>query len=215
MLVLSAFMAGLMGSPHCIGMCGGFASVCARPLLGSVAWHAGRLSTYAVLGAVGGLTGRVIPGPAWITLMVSAVLLIWFAGVLAGALPQMKVGAPGIARAGRVLIARADVPSRYLFGLVTGLLPCGLVYAALSFAIAAGTPLRGAAAMLAFGLATVPALSLLTGVAHQLAARSIWHRRTLAALVLVAGLWSIGTRAVRVYGSNGERPAPVHSHPAN
>jgi sulfite exporter TauE/SafE len=212
MLILSAFMAGLMGSPHCIGMCGGFASACARPLRGSVAWHAGRLSTYAMLGAIGGLTGRVIPGPAWVALVISALLLIWFAGVLAGALPQLSVGVPGITRAGRALIARADVPSRYLFGILTGMLPCGLVYAALSFALAAGTPLRGAVAMLAFGLATVPALALLTGVAHQFAVRSIWHRRTLAALVLVTGLWSIGTRAVRVYG---DQPARVHSHQTN
>jgi sulfite exporter TauE/SafE len=192
-------------------MCGGFASACARPLCGSAAWHAGRLSTYALLGGVAGLTGRVIPGPAWVTLLVSALLLIWFAGVLAGALPQLSVAVPGIAHAGRVLIGRADVPSRYLFGLVTGLLPCGLVYAALSFALAAGTPLGGAAAMLAFGLATVPALALLTGVAHQFAARSIWHRRTLAALVLVAGLWSIGTRAVRVYGAPSGQPAVQHT----
>lgn len=205
-------MAGLIGSPHCIGMCGGFASACARPLRASVGWHAGRLSTYALLGALAGLTGRVMPGPAWITLVVSALLLIWFAGVLAGALPQLRAGVPGIARVGRVLIARADVPSRYLFGLVTGLLPCGLVYAALSFALVAGTPLGGALAMLAFGLATVPALGLLTGVAHHFAARSIWHRRTLAALVLVAGLWSIGTRAARIYG---DQPARVHSHQTN
>src|SRR5690606_7731256 len=50
-LVLGAGLAGLVGSPHCVGMCGGFATACATPTRHAVAWHAGRLVTYGVLGA--------------------------------------------------------------------------------------------------------------------------------------------------------------------
>ena len=208
-LIAGAFLAGLVGSPHCIGMCGGFASVCARTLRGSVAWHAGRLSTYAALGALSGAAGALLRGPAWLPLVASALLLVWFAGVLAGVFPQLGVAVPGIARAGQTLIARTDVPSRYAFGLVTGLLPCGLVYAGLSFAIASASPVVGALSMIAFGVATVPALAFVTGILHRIMARGIWYRRGLAVLVLLAGLWSLGTRAVRIYGAEADGP-PMH-----
>lgn len=196
-LLVTAFVAGLAGSPHCVGMCGSFASVCARSLRGSVAWHAGRITMYATLGALGGFAGSLIGGPAWLPFALSALLLIWFAGVLAGVLPQLRLPGGAVGRAGSALIKRGDVGSRYVFGLVTGLLPCGLLYAALSLAIAAGSPWRGALAMSAFGLATVPALATLSGLLHQFMTRGLWLRRTVALVILVAGLWSLGTRAVR------------------
>lgn len=193
-LITSAFIAGLIGSPHCIGMCGAFASACSKTLPGHAAWHAGRLTSYAILGALAGLAGRLIPGPSWIALLLSLVLLVWFAGVLAGVLPQLSVVVPGIARAGGVLIKRTDVVSRYAFGMVTALLPCMFLYFGLSFAIAAASPPVGAMALGAFGLGTVPALATLSGLVHRLATSGIWARRALAVLVLAAGLWSLGMR---------------------
>lgn len=196
-LLAGAFMAGL-GSPHCIGMCGGFASACSRSWRGSLAWHAGRLTTYAVLGAAAATLGHWLPGPPWIPLAISAVLLIWFAASLAGAVPH--IGAvPGVAAVAQTLIGRGDLPSRYLFGITTGLLPCGLVYAALGFAVAAGSAAMGALTMLAFGLATVPALAFLSGVVQRVAMRGIWHRRVLAVVIIAVGLWSLGARSAKMH----------------
>lgn len=190
-------------------MCGGFASACARTLPGNVAWHAGRLSAYALLGALAGLAGHLIPGPGWIALVLSAVLLVWFAGVLAGVLPQLSMIVPGVARVGGALIKRTDVASRYAFGMMTALLPCAFLYFGVSFAIATSSPWLGALALIAFGLGTVPALATLSGLVHKLATRGIWARRALATLVLFAGLWSLGMRGARMHAHD----APAHPVP--
>lgn len=194
-MVAAAALAGLLATPHCAAMCGGFAGACARPRAGLWAWHGGRLLTYATLGAAAGAFGGVLPGPRWLSAVLSALLLTWFAAALAGLVVQPSLRVPGLARAGSVLARRNDVGSRLLFGAVTGVLPCGMVYAALGLAVAAAGPAAGAAAMLAFGAATVPGLSVLAVGVQRLALRGIGTRRVLAALILVLGLWSVGMRS--------------------
>lgn len=196
-LLLGALLAGLAGSPHCLAMCGGFAASCGRPGRALAAWHAGRLTTYALLGAAAGAAGHALgrlPGPAWLPAAVAATLLAWFALALAGLVPEPRLALPGVGRAGATLAGRNGAGWRYAFGLATGLLPCGLVYGALTVAVAAGTPGWGAAAMLAFGLGTLPALTLLAAGMQRLLARGRWARRLVAAAVFVAGLWAIGAR---------------------
>jgi uncharacterized protein len=202
--ILAAALAGLMATPHCAGMCGGFATACARPRSGLLAWHAGRLTTYGVLGALAGLFGRALPGPAWLPAVLSAALLVWFAAVLAGFAPQPSTRIPGLARAGQALIRRPGMFARYLFGTVTGLLPCGMVYAALSIAIAAAHPAYSALAMVAFGAATVPGLSVLSLGVQRFALRGPWSRRLIAAVILAFGLWTVTMR--------GFLGGPAHAH---
>lgn len=193
-VLLSALLAGLAGSPHCVAMCGGFAASCGGPREGLLAWHAGRLVTYAALGALAGAAGLALPGPRWLAAAVAAALLLWFALALAGLVPEPRVRVPALVRAGQRLAGAPGQGSRFLFGMATGLLPCGLVYSALSVPVALADPLPGAAAMLAFGLGTVPALTLLAGTLQRLLARDLRARRLVALLVLVAGLAAIGAR---------------------
>jgi sulfite exporter TauE/SafE len=124
----------------------------------------------------------------------STVLIVYFAAVLAGLAPEPKIGIPGVQRAASELISKPEAGARYLFGLVNGLLPCGLVYATLAVPIALGDPAAGAAAMLLFGLGTVPALATVTFGLRKIAFKDMRVRRLLALGVLVAGLWSIGMR---------------------
>jgi len=208
-VLLAALLAGLVGSPHCVGMCGGFAAACARPrgspgLPGAPFWHVGRLATYAGLGALAGSLGAVVPGPRWAPAALSVVLLLWFCASLAGLVPAGPARIPLLARAGAVLVRRDGAGWRFLFGVATGLLPCGMVYAALAMAVAAGSAGAGAATMVAFGAGTVPALALLTVAVRRLVLRGVWMRRLLALLVLAAGLGSVGMRLLR-------RPA-AHGH---
>lgn len=191
--LLAATLAGFVGSPHCMGMCGGFAAGCARNG-GQVTWHLGRLSTYAALGAVAGATGAILPGPTWVPTLVSSVLLVWFAGALAGVFPEPRVRVPGLTRLASSAGRRSGPAAGYLLGLATGLLPCGLVYAALAVPVASGRPLVGALSMVAFGLGTVPALVALTLGARRWAAGSLLSRRLLAGAVLLFGLLSVGLR---------------------
>ena len=162
-----ALLAGLVGSPHCVGMCGGFAVAAgARGPAGALAWTLGRLSTYAALGALAGAAGQALPGPTWVGTVVAAGFLVWFAAKLAGLVGDVRFRVPLLAAAGRRLAGRADLPGRFAFGAVNGLLPCGLVYAALAFPVASGSAIAGAAAMVAFGLGTAPAGAAAPATAH-------------------------------------------------
>lgn len=191
--LLAATLAGFVGSPHCIGMCGGFALGCARSG-GRATWHLGRLTTYAALGALAGVTGAILPGPAWVPALVSTVLLVWFAGALAGLLPEPHLRLPGLVRIAGWAGRGKGPGAGYLLGVATGLLPCGLVYAALAVPVASGSALVGALSMVAFGAGTIPALVTLTLGAHRWATGSLRSRRLLAGAVLLFGLLSVGMR---------------------
>jgi len=208
-----AFLAGLVGSPHCIGMCGAFCSASSSRAGGQALWHAGRLTTYAVLGSVAGLAGgaigtlgAAIPGVAWLPHVAAAILLVWFALALAGVVREPHVRVPGLAKLGARVAGGTTLSSRYAFGMATGLLPCGLVYAALALPVALGSPAAGALAMVAFGLGTVPALATLSAVVHRTLRRGPWPRRMVALLVLASGLWAVWARRP------GVAAPPAHQH---
>jgi sulfite exporter TauE/SafE len=197
-LLSSLALAGLAGGfTHCAGMCGPFvlAQVTARleaipadrmrevhRLTGAalVPYHLGRTTTYAMLGAaLAGLAGAINRSGLldWISaalLLVAALLFIGYA------LPRLRVGVPGGAKAeawwsdhvGRLArpLMREPVGWRgYGLGVMLGFIPCGLLYGALAAAASSGEVLTGALAMAVFGLATVPSL-LVVGVAGGVAA---------------------------------------------
>jgi len=195
-VLAAAVLAGLLGSVHCIGMCGAFAASCTRARGGLAAWHTGRLATYTVLGAVTGAAGRLLPGPAWLPAAVATLLLVWFALALAGLVPEPRVLPPGMAKAGARAAGASSSAAHLLFGAVNGLLPCGLVYAALGAAMAQADPVAGALVMLAFGAGTLPALTAAALGLRRVILSSLWRRRVFAALILATGLWMIGSRAV-------------------
>lgn len=213
-IVAAAALAGMLATPHCAAMCGGFATACARPRSGLFAWHAGRLLTYALMGALAGTLGAAIPGPAWVPAALAAALLVWFAAGLAGLTPPPSFRLPWLTRAGSALGRRGGTASRLAFGMLTGLLPCGMVYAALSIAVAAAQPLAGALAMAAFGAATVPGLSILSLGLQRIALRGIWTRRAVAALILALGLWSVTMRGTGMHARHGAAANPA-AHPAD
>lgn len=193
-IIIAAAMAGMLATPHCAAMCGGFATACARPRSGLAAWHAGRLATYAVLGSLAGTVGGSIPGPAWLPGALAVTMLVWFAAALAGLAPQPSLRVPGLTRAATRVAGSRGIVARTAFGSLTGLLPCGMVYAALTMAVAAGSAATGALVMLAFGAATIPGLTVLSIGLQRIALRGLWTRRAVALLILLLGLWSISVR---------------------
>ena len=209
--IAAASIAGLVGSPHCVGMCGGFAMACGTGRDRGAAWHLGRLATYALLGAVAGAFGAAIPGPGWIAAALSAALIVWFSLVLAGVVKEPSLRFPGVTRLATRAASHPGTGWRFVFGTATGLLPCGLVYAALAIPVASGSPLAGALAMVAFGVGTIPALAAVSLGARSLAFRSLTFRRVLAVGVLLAGLGSIGMRQGLVGGGSHGSHAPPDS----
>lgn len=193
-VLLAAFGAGLLGSLHCIGMCGAFAVSCSRVTGGLPAWHAGRILTYAGLGGLAGAVGRLLPGPAWLPAAFATTLLTWFALALAGLVPEPRLVPPGITRAATRAAARAGIGPQFVFGVANGFLPCGLVYSALSIPVALARPIPGALAMLAFGAGTLPALTAASLGLRRIAMRTLWRRRVFATLILGTGIWTIWTR---------------------
>jgi sulfite exporter TauE/SafE len=190
----AAALAGIVGTPHCLGMCGGFAVSAGDRPSEQGAYHLGKLTTYTVLGALAGLMGAWVPGPSWVVSLVAFALLLWFSAALLGWVPEPKLKLPGLTRLGIRAAKGRSWPSRLLLGVVNGLLPCGLLYASLGLAVGSGSVLGGALVMFTFGLATVPGLLAATFGVRRLLVRYRWTRVALALVIVGAGSWSLAQR---------------------
>jgi len=174
MLIWAAFVFGLLGSFHCIGMCGPIAM--ALPLnrkskmtatIGGMSYHLGRLTTYGVFGALFGFLGKglVLVGfqqSASIIIGVIMIMVIFMTVVFKKNWHVLSTYFVGIGRLKSSLgklFQKKSVRSFFTIGLLNGLLPCGLVYMGVLQAIATGNSIYGAAVMVAFGLGTVPMMS--------------------------------------------------------
>lgn len=189
---LAVSAAALAGTPHCLGMCGGLA-VAAGTRGGALPYHLGRIGTYAALGGLAGAFGAALPGPGWVPVAVSAVLLVGFSAALAGFLPEPKLAIPGLSRAGAWLARRSGPGAALGFGVVNGLLPCGLLYATLAVPAASGSAASGALLMALFGVWTsLPLGAAALGLRRVLAGRTA--RLALAGVVLITGLAGLAQR---------------------
>lgn len=157
-------------------------------------YHAGRLTTYAALGAIAGATGfavlRHAAGLRAMLLLLAAAMLLATAWRLhPGFRATLPLPAPLLRAARRFDRTRAG--GAYGFGVLLGLLPCGLLYAALVSASATATPLGGAAAMIAFGLGTMP---LLAGIGMLGVSRvgAGWLGRAAPYVVTANAVWLLG-----------------------
>ena len=175
---IKIFFIGLLGSMHCIGMCGGFVAMYSlkKPSTGpSLPYHIfynlGRITTYSFLGGILGSLGsfmayagktRGLPGGV---LLLSGGMMILMGLNIAGVLGNRGLFEDaGIAESSfyrRVLhhvLGLKSVWGTYLLGLVLGFLPCGLLYPVLMNAAASGSFFTGTLTMMVFGFATTPAM---------------------------------------------------------
>jgi sulfite exporter TauE/SafE len=202
------FAASVLGSAHCLAMCGPYVAMCtaqfaprgATPAARCglrVLFNLGRIASYSLIGllvgAFGqiaqaaasrfGLTGIIAIAAGGAALVFGLSMIGWFSD------PARVVTMAGMGRwliAGRMHLNQAPpAAAPVLLGALQGWLPCALVYAAASRASLAGTPLMGAFTMLVFGLGTLPAVFALTLVPQRLLRRVRTQR---LAGVLLAGL---------------------------
>lgn len=167
-MIWSAFLIGLLGSFHCVGMCGPLAlAVPSRGLnrvLAALTYNLGRVLTYSVLGFLTGLVGKGFSLAGFqqglsIIAGVAILLIILLPEnqanrFLAGrwlyapiATLKQKLG---------ILFTQSTYASVFSIGILNGLLPCGLVYVALFAALALGNPLLSFSYMALFGIGTFP-----------------------------------------------------------
>lgn len=219
---LSALSIGLAGAGHCLGMCGGIASAIS---LGGVtgrsttiAYHAGRLLSYAALGALlAALAGSINLAQWTLSLRyIAGVLLIamglsiadWWRGISVLEKLGAKLWAP-VQKASSGLFPIRHWSRGLLLGLCWGLMPCGLIYSALAWAATSQSALKGAGLMLIFGIGTLPAMLAVSLGAGGL--QSLLRRRGLklliALLLICAGCWTL--YITYSHGAHLNRPIPI------
>jgi sulfite exporter TauE/SafE len=203
-LLAAAALAGLVGSPHCVAMCGaGCAALTGENRWRWLAFQAGRLTGYAALGAVvatsaGALqwtaSHAVVLKPFWAMFHV-AVIVLGLSLVWLGAQP------PWVERASQRVwqelrlrtlpVDRTHWP--FAAGVLWVALPCGLLYAALMLAALADTPSQGAAVMGVFALASGAGLQLGVSQWQRLRrASGRWGVRVAGAALVAASAFSLG-----------------------
>ncbi len=215
----AAFIAGLVTSLHCAGMCGPLACSL-MPVRGdrtdahtvATVYHLCRLTGYALLGALAGGIGRAPltwmsqPALRWLPWL----LVIFFVALAL----RWDRFLPKLAALGRFtwrmqawMRGRSRVEAAAALGLATPLLPCGPLYFIVALALLAGSALRGVEVMLAFGLGTVPLLWLAQSQFHWVRQKlsPLWLNRTRTTLALVTAAM-IGWRLRATLGFPGPDP---------
>lgn len=227
---IAALLVGLMGSSHCLGMCGGIVNALnmgsnVNPGAGrqtlfrhQLGYNAGRIFSYVLVGLLAGSVGAGIsqtgvnPGIGkFIAALFMIALGLYLANWWRGLVVLERAGARlwrYIEPIGRRLYPIRNSGQAFLLGMVWGWLPCGLVYAVVAWSLATTDALQGALLMLGFGLGTLPAMLLAGSLLNRV--RDWMRMPALRALaggcVIVFGLYS-------AYGSLGG-PHAQHRHAA-
>ena len=198
---LIGFLIGLQATFHCVGMCGPLAlaapidhSKRMRAIWGSFMYNLGRITTYTYLGFLFGLLGM---SAAWIYgIQVLSVLagLFFIGTALFGSLETWYVFGQITAKIGhfnaRLFPKIKNAPRAFrpfLFGLLNGLLPCGMVYLALLYALASPNALEGTLRMFFFGLGTLPVMFFIPRMGQD-RFYSLFSRSMQTFLLLIIGL---------------------------
>lgn len=190
---ITAFIVGLMGGVHCVGMCGGIVGALSfavnssatqqrsRLLVLMLSYNLGRISSYTLAGGMMGAIGWL--ALAWIDLQYLQLILQLFAGVFMllmglylsgwwmGLTRIEKLGAylwRYLQPAAQKILPVSNPAQALLLGLLWGWLPCGLVYSVLIWSMSSGGFVEGALLMLSFGLGTLPNLLAMGLFANQL-----------------------------------------------
>ncbi|WP_394220222.1 sulfite exporter TauE/SafE family protein [Alteromonas gracilis] len=212
----SAFLIGLAGGVHCVGMCGGIVAALrmvspkgASAVPYTLAYNMGRIASYTLAGAITGALGKIaanyVPLANYALSLLSGIMLL----LLACYLGKWWTGLALLENAGKGLFSKLQpLSKRFLpfktplsaipYGFIWGWLPCGLVYSTLTWSLAAGNATQGAAVMFFFGLGTLPTL-LAASAGSQYLIRSFQHtyfRQVIAAIMAIYATYLIHSAIV-------------------
>ncbi len=214
--LISAFLAGLLGSVHCIGMCGGIVGALTMGLPDNIrqsyfrllpyllTYNIGRISSYILAGILMGFLGTQFS--EWLPFDNPGMIAKWVSGIFMIAL-GLYIGAwwqflTILEKAGSYLWRKIEPLGRRFMpvknplqalglGLVWGWLPCGLVYGILFFSLSSNSAWHGGLLMLAFGLGTLPMLLTMGATAQWLMhyIQKLIVRRMAGAMIILFGLF--------------------------
>jgi sulfite exporter TauE/SafE len=204
MEIISALTLGLLGSFHCIGMCGPIAV--ALPLkndswftriFSALLYNLGRTLTYGVMGLVFGLLGsgfRMAGLQQWASIIIGIIMIL---SVIFPALFRNHVNLDAwvtkltsrLKSAFGKLFSTRSYMSLWIIGLLNGLLPCGLVYMAIAGAIVTSSMVSGAVYMVIFGLGTIPVMLALSVLGNIVSLRfRNFIRKIVPVFIIIIGL---------------------------
>jgi uncharacterized protein len=205
-LLATILVTSLAGSLHCLAMCGPLVGLVGEHSLRLAVVHAlGRLLTYVVLGAIAGLVGGAVNLAGRLgqvqhaaTILAGAIIVGWGVRTIAIArswwTPRRAEGA-AFARGLVRLRGRRPAARAWIAGALTGLVPCGWLWAFVVSAAGTGSVFVGAAVMAAFWLGTVPAMTGLLTLAGPIVDRLRARMPVVTATALIA--LGLGTLAMR------------------
>jgi len=208
---LAAFIVGILGGVHCIGMCGGIVGALSfsvtpqkkTPWSILIAYNAGRLTSYTIAGSLAGLLGAtlltVVPLAKMqqVLMLVAAIFMMLMGLYLANWWRLLRyVEQMGgrlwkmIEPLGRKLLPVRSIRQAFLLGVFWGWLPCGLVYSVLIWSMSSGTVVSGTFLMLSFGLGTLPNLLAMGIFASQLqgVVQRAWIKKMAGSLLIAFGI---------------------------
>jgi uncharacterized protein len=231
-MAATVFVASLAGSVHCVGMCGPFVALTTigrakvrRPIGPTAAYNLGRGIAYAGVGALAGTIGlgidagghlagmqRAAATLAGVTMIVIGA--VWLLDLLGGSRSFARTRSTvteaiaarlrsGFASSRRL----GPIPRAAMLGVLTSLMPCGWLYAFALTAAGTGSPLGGAALMVAFWAGNVPILMAFGAGVHRLS--PLVRRRlpiVMAGLVLAVGVFTVAFRSTIVVEPSSATP---------
>ena len=211
---LVAFIMGLFSSLHCVGMCGSIIGTLTLSLKPEIRnnksrlfpfvfnYNLGRISSYAFAGLLAGIIGSILSLPfsdptgyralQIISATIMACTGLYIAGWFPGFAYIEKAGArlwKLLEPLGRKIIPVTKLYQAFLFGIIWGWLPCGLVYTALALAITTGNIVQSCLTMLIFGLGTMPAV-IGVGVIGGMLAKMNRYKQIIGVLFIILAIFS-------------------------
>lgn len=209
----SAFVIGLLGSGHCIVMCGGISTMLTTAISKEInhkkyrivfAYNFGRIASYSVIGALVALTSSMAAKNIGVPISALKTIAGIFLILLGLYLGQWLMWLSHVEHIGKKLwqyispntkkfIPIKNTRSAFALGALWGWLPCGLVYSTLTWALASANVVNGALIMLFFGLGTLPALlSVSLGtISVKSLLSNLFFRKLAAILVILYGIYTI------------------------
>jgi len=196
---LTALILGFAGSFHCMGMCSplvmAVSSMKPSAVMNRILYNGGRITTYALMGAVVAAIGLALPFDKFqnvFSIVLGIVLLLIAFGAT-------KLQIPGLTTLIQKLtiflkqkfgyyLRQKNKTSIIILGSLNGLLPCGLTFVALTYCLTLQGPLDGLNFMLLFGAGTLPVMLGLTSMIHLLVKRLNWKiQKVTTAMLIVSG----------------------------
>ncbi len=203
-------MAGIAGSLHCVGMCGGLVTASTKNTFEVFIYQMGRLLGYLLLGLIMGSVGSLFklntihPSLNYLpSLLIGLMFIVWGIQSLSG--KKFHLPLPRFlqkiyqATWLKVVNFRSGSLRSFFTGFITLFLPCGLLYGVILSSIALQSPLLSTLSMLFFWMGTLPSMMLAPKIAQKILSPLKQHRPKIYALSLVLmGLLTIGWRSTKI-----------------